>query len=114
MYVITIGSAVLSLVLIHHVNPHFGLILGSFLLGMADSITFPQTITLGQQYKRRVTPSMNSSFFLCASIGEGTLAMFFGLFLGLNADMLFYGMVLINSLLLILLMVTVHSLEHRE
>ena len=80
-----------------------GLVVGSFLLGMTDSITFPQTITLSQQYGRKVTASMNSSFFLCASVGEGTIAMFFGLFLSLKADMLFYGIVLINSMVLILL-----------
>ena len=101
------------MVLIHHFDPQFGLVLGSFLLGMTDSILFPLTITLGQQYNRKVTPSMNSSFFLCASIGEGTLAMFFGLFLGLKADMLFYGMILINSVLLILLIATTRSLEKK-
>ena len=113
MYLMSIASVVLSLVLIHHFDPHFGLVLGSFLLGMADSITFPQTLTLSQQYDRKVTPSMNSSFFLCASVGEGTLAMFFGLFLSINADMLFYGIMLISSILLALLLITIRSLEQR-
>ena len=57
---------------------------------------------------------MNSSFFLYASVGEGTLAMFFGFFLGINADILFYGIVLINLVLLMLLLTTIRSLEQRS
>ena len=54
---------------------------------------------------------MNSSFMLWASVGDGTLAMFFGLFLSFNADMLFYGIILANFVLLVLLVATIRSLE---
>ena len=92
--------------IIHDANAVIGLIIASVLLGMTDSITFPQTLTFPSEYNYMLTPTNNSTFMLCAAIGDGVIAFVAGILMRFNPDMLFYEMGAINLLLVLLLIGT--------
>ena len=92
--------------IIHDANAVIGLIIASVLLGMTDSITFPQTLTYPSEYNYMLTQTNNSIFILCSAIGDGVIAFFAGILMKSNPDILFYEMGGINLLLVLLLIGT--------
>ena len=70
------------------------------MLGVANSVVFPLTLTMPQEYGYKVSTSEGSSFMLAGAIGEGTLTVLIGLLMTLTTtDSLFYGMCLLNAFL---------------
>ena len=85
---------------------------GAFLIGVSNSVIFPQTLTLPRQYNYKISTQTNSTFMLFAAIGDGSFAVVVGYTMKLTADMLFYGMAAMNiSLLLLLKMATKKFME---
>ena len=83
--------------------------MSSVLFGMSNSILFPQTLTLAHEYNYKVTPSISSSWMMCGSIGDGTVPMLIGLTMKIQTDMFFYGMGIVNALLLVILIITIRN-----
>lgn len=110
LYIIAIVSSFISLFIIHKISPEIGIVIGSVLFGMTNSILFPQNLTIAHEYGYKTTSSINSSFLMGSSIGDGTVPMFIGLMMKIQTDMLFYGMGIVNALLLVLLLITIRNL----
>lgn len=46
LYTMAIFSSILSLIFVYGLNPKVGMTLGAFLMGISNSVIFPQTLTL--------------------------------------------------------------------
>lgn len=100
LYFLAMISSLASLGIVHLGLPELGMILGAILLGTANSVVFPLTLIMPQEYGYKVSTSEGSSFMLASSIGEGTLVFLFGLLMTLiSKDFVFYGMFILNAIL---------------
>lgn len=84
----------------------------SILFGVLFSVRFPLLLALPKQFGFDLLPSENSDFMICASLGEGTLAVVTGYMMNFwGVNMLFYNLLGINLFLMISFFVLIYFLR---
>ena len=107
--------SITSLFLIMEVSGFIGVMFSSISLGIMFSVVFPLLLAMIEELGYKLTPSENSDFMICASLGEGVLAVFTGYlmdFFGIN--MLYYSIIGINTSMMVAYLLTVLVIDKEK
>ena len=60
LYSFATFASLFGLVLIYTIDPRVGMTFGAFLIGVSNSVIFPQTLTLPRQYNYKIIKTQNN------------------------------------------------------